>query len=174
MRRIRVFEPIETLAPSPNLFRGAIAQRQHAITVVPHFDELVIRVGEDKHIIRLGTTERILDELARGKSVEVTLTVAIPGSEMALEIKTTWVGSMLAGGSKASTLKLLEDATLKLVSAPSFRGLLGSDQADLMEGLLQFVSFEREGLTIAQVCEIWDTEGMQWMAKNWYTSSPDG
>lgn len=170
MAKVKVFDSIETLALGPPFIRGAIAEHHRSVTIVPHFDEVVVRVGEEEYNIPLGNAERILGELARGNSVEITVVVALPGSEETLEIKTTWVGSKLAGGSKASTIKLLEETTYKLVGVPTFRGLLGRDQATLVERLHHFLSFEGEELIIAQVCELSGREGSEWRVKNWYTS----
>lgn len=169
LARVIEFGPIEALTFTVPFVEGAVAGLRHSVRIVPHFDELVVEVEKETHTVALGNTERILAELARGNSVETVVVITLPGSVETLEIRITWVGSKLAGGSKASTLKLLEDTTYQLVGAPVFRGLLDSDKSSLIERLERFASSEDAEFVIAQVCELSGRGDFEWTTKNWYT-----
>lgn len=170
MLAVKEFHPIESLTIGGIHSRGIIPQIPR-IEIIPHVDEIIVRVDDKEHVVPLGDSERILEELARGNSVEITIAVVPPSLEEALEIRMTWVASKLAGGSKASTLKLVEDITYRLVGVPPFRGLVGSDQTGLMDDVLAFLEFEGEELIIAQICEVSGRKGFEWKAKNWYINA---
>lgn len=88
--------------------------KKHIVKIVPSFDFLIIEIDGDIKKIDLGDSERLEQELLKGKTIEMDLVI---GSEEAIRVKIIWSGQSLAGGSKATTIKIAEEMKIAVKKA---------------------------------------------------------
>lgn len=85
--------------------------KEYVVRITPSFDFLLLEINGKIKNISLGNSERLEQELRKGKIIEMELIIGN------IKVKFTWKGEQLAGGSKAMTMKIVEDLKIEAKKA---------------------------------------------------------
>jgi len=96
-------------------------KKKYKIKVIPNFDFLIIEINGNMTKIDVDNSERLEQELLKGKTVEMEFSIGSGGD---IRIICTWQGESLAGGSKAMTMKIINQMRVETKKAkPTQEGL---------------------------------------------------
>lgn len=77
--------------------------KKHIVKIIPNPDFLIIEINGTIKKIDLGDSERLEQELHKGKTIEMDVVIG------PITAKIAWQGKHLAGGSKATTMEIVEE-----------------------------------------------------------------
>ena len=84
------------------------------VKILPAFDFFILKINGKSIKIDLGDSERLEQELKKGNSIEMEFSI---GSKEEIKILFEWRGEQLAGGSKAMTMKVIENMKVEVKKA---------------------------------------------------------